>query len=143
MEKSFTVTLALFEIVNEDPGTVIVALSLIVPGPAVGVTITVMVAVALAFIVPRLQTTVAGVPVAPPQVPPVAVADTKVAFAGGSVSVNVTPEVRSPTLVTVNVNVTGFPTPTVGAGVPTPVIVKFAVGLNLLMKASLPPFNPP
>ena len=37
MEKSFTVTLALFEIVNDDPGTVIVALSLTVPGPAVGV----------------------------------------------------------------------------------------------------------
>jgi hypothetical protein len=106
MAKSFTVTLALAETVNAEGGTVMVALLLSVKGPAVGVRIMVTVATAAEFMVPRLHTTVAGVPVAPPQLPTVVDADTKVAFAGGNVSVNVTPEAKSPVLVTVNLKVT-------------------------------------
>src|SRR5262245_42004164 len=104
---------------------------------------TVTVAVAFEFIVPRLHTTVGGVPVAPPQLPPVTVAETNVALATGSVSVKVTPEARSPVFVTVKVNVTGFPTPTAGVGDAVTVIVKFAVGPILLIKASLEPLIAP
>ena len=101
--KSFTVTLAL-AVANSDCPTKAEALlpKLTVPPGnvgATGVTITVTVAVAAALRVPMLHRTVLFV--GAPQVPGLAVAETKVAPAAGRKSVKVTPFVNSPLLVMV------------------------------------------
>ena len=103
MLKSFTVTLALDEafIVWPTNAWPLFPKLIVLPGKVgtTGVTITVTVAVAAAFSVPMLHNTV--LLVGAPQVPGLAVAETKVSPDGGKKSVKVTPLVNSPLFVMV------------------------------------------
>lgn len=100
--KSLTVTLELV-VTRADPGALTDALLPrtigVVPGVmgALGVRMTVTVEVAPEFSVPILHTTMP--PVAEPQEPGLAEAETKVAPVGGRVSVKITLPVGSPLLV--------------------------------------------
>src|SRR5207247_104353 len=106
--------------------------------PTVGVTIIVTVEVAAPFRVPILHRTV--LPVAAPQVPGDAVAEINVEPLVLNVSRKLTPEVMSPLLVMVYVNVTWFPTP-VGFGDAATAKFRLTVGPSLVTKASLPPLS--
>ena len=120
--KSFTVTDgAETETLTVEPVTLAVALFGSVTGPglgvvgAVGVRTMVTVAVAPAFRVPMLHST--SPLTTEPQLPGLAVAETKVVGGAGggssTVSLKVTPVVRSPVLVIVYLKVTWLPMPTV------------------------------
>jgi hypothetical protein len=99
--KSFTVTLALAVAKSDCPTKAEALLPKLTDAPGrvggTGVTITVTVAVAPAFSVPMLHSTVLFV--GEPQVPGLAVAETKLAPDAGKKSVKVTPFVNSPLLV--------------------------------------------
>jgi hypothetical protein len=145
MLKSFTVTL-LLEVAKVKPPTPAEALfpRFTVPpetGGATGVKITVTVAVAAAFSEPILHNTVRLT--AAPQVPGLAVAETKVAPDAGRLSVKITLLVNSPLLVIVYAKLTWLPVPTT-VGVATGVgMVKFRTGASLVTNASLGPSGAP
>src|SRR6202162_3812306 len=113
--KSFTVTLALAVAKSDCPTKADALLPRLTVPPGrvggTGVTITVTVAVAPALSVPMLHNTV--LLVGEPQVPGLAVAETKLETDAGRKSVKVTPLVNSPLLVMVYAKLTWLPIPTI------------------------------
>ncbi len=139
IEKSVTLTASAFELLVDDPAEVTMPLFEKTGEAVVGVIVTVTVAVAPVVNVPIEQTTV--VPLGEPQVPGLLLIEPKVAPLAGRLSVKTIPVAGSVLpFLTMYLNVTGFPTPTVVAvGAEVGSMATEPEEPILLMKASVAP----